>query len=149
MTGNCKESIGYLEDHNLFGREEQYILDFIRNNEKEFKCEGTVVSNSQGEQFQHEDLDHPWCLNWKRLMSKPENIRKVGTTINMKTYQLFNSVTGEHEEYNTLEEAKAAMIALVKSIVKDHRIDIAVEISNEHGHSGLEYLNEAEKLEIQ
>lgn len=67
--------------------------------------------------------------------STEQYVRENGKVITMTTFKVFNPLTGVHTEYNTEEEARAAMVALCSQILEIHSVSLVRAITNENGDS--------------
>lgn len=70
------------------------------------------------------------CLTFRRT---EEYVRYWGKEIKLGKYQVFNPATGTHDKYDTLDEAKAALIEVCNEVLRSHSPAIVREISNELG----------------
>lgn len=71
-----------------------------------------------------------WILEQKKTEAY---VRFNGKVITMGAYQVFNPLTGVHTRYETEAEAKQALVAIAKEILRQHAPTVVQELSNENG----------------
>ena len=73
---------------------------------------------------------------WMLFQKKTEAyVRFNAKEVTMGAYQVFNPITGIHNEYQTEEEAKVGMIEVANQILNSNVISVCQVISNENGDS--------------
>ena len=109
----CQEGIQTAIDNNILGIEYNLaIRQLIGLNEQDYAG---------------------WLLEKK---STEAYVRANGREITMgTTYQVFNPITGTHTEYQTEDEAKAAIAVIGRDIFATYKPTVCRAISNENGDS--------------
>jgi len=106
----CPEGVEFLNDKNLLDKDyHEVIKSCIKQGRSEYAG---------------------WLLEMKKTA---EYVRSNGNIITMKTYQVYNPVTGVHEKHETEELAILALIEVAKQVLEHHKPSVCQEISNENG----------------
>lgn len=69
----------------------------------------------------------------KEQKSKEVYVRLNGSIFSMHTFQVFNPLTGQHNQYETEAEARIALVTLAQEILNLHCPRVAQELRNENG----------------
>lgn len=105
----CAEGIQSCIDNNYIGMEySDVIKSFIANDQKDYA--GWLIEQKQTEAYV-----------------------RLGETLTMGAYQVFNPLTGQHTRYETEAEAKVALVAVAKQVLDHYSPTVVQELSNENG----------------
>jgi len=111
--GACDIGPNFFTENNLWGQPESAVIAAMRqaNMEKE----------------------EAWWLEQK---STEAYVRFTGKVITMTTkYQVFNPLTGLHDQYASEVEAKEALAKVCEAIIDNYKPTVCQEITNENGDS--------------
>lgn len=105
----CVEGIQSCIDNNYIGMEySDVIKSFIANDQKDYA--GWLIEQKQTEAYV-----------------------RLGETLTMGAYQVFNPLTGQHTRYETEELARQALVEIATEVLKQHCPTVVQELSNENG----------------
>ena len=71
----------------------------------------------------------------KNIMDTEEYVRFNGSIITMGTYQVFNPITGQHQEYQDEESARGGIADIQRQILEQYPVSVTQSITNENGDS--------------
>jgi len=109
-VNSCLPGYRFGLEHDLIGKDYEYAINYCREN--------------GGEEF----------AIWLEDQKKTEAyVRLNGENITMGAFQVFNPLIGSHVRYETEAEARAALVAIAKEVLKQHCPHMAQELSNENG----------------
>jgi hypothetical protein len=99
-----------LTDNNLWDKPESQVVEFLQT---------------------HGYLDD---LKWYEEKKKTEAfVRYNGREITLGTYQVFNPLTGLHNQFQDEASARQEMISIAHQLLEHTKINLIQEISNENG----------------
>ena len=95
------------------------------------------------------DLDYDYVIEQLNLASQPEYanflidiktteayVRANGEVITMgTTYQVYNPMTGQHQEYQDEESAREGIADIQRQILEQYPVSVTQSITNENGDS--------------
>jgi hypothetical protein len=111
--GACNIGPDFIEANNLWGQPESVVLPALA-------AAGLTA-----------DVD--WWLNKKKT---EKFVRCNGKVITMTTnYQVFNPLTGLHDQFASEAEAKEALARVCEAIIDNYKPTVCQEITNENGDS--------------
>lgn len=67
-----------------------------------------------------------------RALSRTEEYIRFGGNVTVRSYKVFNPLTGVHESYETEAEAKAAYLTITTEVLRVHGPQITQEIVNQY-----------------
>jgi len=108
----CEEGIVYAQDNNRIGLDYDDNIQF---------CIDT------GQQLFADFLID--------LKTSEAYIRANGEVITMGTYQVFNPITGQHQEYQDEESARGGIADIQRQILEQYPVSVTQSITNENGDS--------------
>jgi hypothetical protein len=111
--GACNIGPDFIEANNLWGQPESVVLPALA-------AAGLTA-----------DVD--WWLKKKKT---EKFVRCSGEVITMTTnYQVFNPLTGLHDQYASEAEAKEALARVCEALIDNYKPTVCQEITNENGDS--------------
>lgn len=109
--GACDIGPGFIEENNMWGQyDEDVILPAL--------LEAGFVKEVE------------W---WREQKLTKKFLLATGKVFTMGAYRVYNTATGQHEQYETESEALAALAVINNAILDAHGPRIVQELSNEHG----------------
>lgn len=120
----CTEGYQFALDNNLIGMEYEDALRFLEENGQT--------------QF----------AQWGRDLKKTREYFDANGSIVMRKFQVFNPLTGQHTQYDTIEEAKVALIEVANIVLETHCPRIVEELTNDKGDVTWEPTNLNESLRV-
>jgi hypothetical protein len=110
--GACDVGYAFIEENNLWGKTEDELIKFI-----------TDVGRISEEPIQ-------WYLKQRTTEAY---VRFTGKVLTMGTYQVFNSLTGLHTQYETEAEAKEALAKVCEALIDYYKPTVCQEITTQNG----------------
>jgi hypothetical protein len=120
----CTEGYQFLLDNDLLGMEYDDVIQFCEEN------------------------NQPNFAQWGRDIKTTREYFDANGSIVMRKYQVFNPLTGQHTKYDTIEEAKAALIEVATIVLEQHCPRVVEELTNENGDVRWEPTNLNESLQV-
>ena len=110
----CAEGYRYVLEHNLLNIPYDDAINAMRQD----------IGNADAAEY----------ADWLEDQKKTEiYFRAYGGAITMGAYQVYNCYTGQHQRYETEEEAKTALLEITKNLILTHGPRITRELINENG----------------
>jgi hypothetical protein len=106
----CQEGIAYATAKNYIGLEySQVVRNSLLDEQRDFA--GWLIEQKQTEHY----------------------VRENGEVVTMGTYQVFNPLTGLHNQFQDEASARQEMISIAYQLLEHTKITLVQEISNENG----------------
>lgn len=106
----CKEGYRFLLENDYMNKDYDDTINFLRNAQQE---------------------DYATWLEEQKNTEK--YVRMNGSVFTMGAYQIYNPFTGQHQKYETEEEAKQAAVELALQVLEQYGPFTNRELINENG----------------